>query len=167
MSVVPAVARVKHGRIRPPGGYADGMQDRNVATPSRPLWFELLLGGGLFLVGVIGLTIAGLQALGGGALLFFVVAFAVGLILWVPLLVVFRRLTARRGVGARVLGSLAAAVIAIAIDLLVVALLTPLAGPYWGLLIVFAFVDAILFLITTLLAAFVAHLTAVPDTARR
>jgi hypothetical protein len=128
--------------------------------PSRPLGVELGLGGGILVVTLVAIGIATVDSLGALAVPYFLLSFLPGLLAWVALLIIARRLTRERPVGARVAASTLAALAAIAIDAVVVLLvIAPLSG-YWGLYVVFVVVDAIVFLVAALVAAFVVHLSA-------
>jgi len=138
----------------------------SIEGPSRPIGVELGLGAGITVALMVVTGIATIASIGLAALTFYVFAFVVGLVVWIPLLVAARRITRARSVGARVAASAAAALIAIAINIAVVALVAGQLGGYWGLYLTFAAVDSVIFLIAALVAAFVAHLGA-PSAARR
>jgi hypothetical protein len=129
--------------------------------PSRSFGLEFGLGAGILVVLLVVIGIATVGSIGALGIPYSMLAFLPGLIAWVPLLLVARRITRERRVAARVLASTAAALLAIGIDLgVVVLVITPLGGGYWGLWIVFALVASIGFLAAAIVAALVVHLGA-------
>jgi hypothetical protein len=128
--------------------------------PSRPVGLELGLAAGILVVVTVVIGIATIGSLGSLAIPYLLLSFLPGLLVWVPLLLVSRRLARTRSAGLRVLGSVVAALIAIGVDFVVVTLIVaPLAG-YWGLFVAFAFIESIVFLAAALVAAFIVHLGA-------
>ncbi len=128
--------------------------------PSRPFGVEFGLGAGITIVLTVIIGVVTIGAVGMAGLLYFAFSFLVGLVVWIPLLLVARRITRERPAPARVLASAIAALLAIGINfLVVVALIVPLGG-YYGLYLVFAIIESIIFLVAALAAAFVSHLTA-------
>ena len=128
--------------------------------PSRPVALELGLGAGILVVVSVAIGIATVSSLGAPAVPYLVLSFLPGLIAWVPLLLVARRITSERSVAARVLASALAALAAIGLNLAVVMLVIVPLGGDWGLYVTFSFVASIVFLVAALVAAFVVHLGA-------
>ena len=128
--------------------------------PSRPIGVEFGIGGGILVVTIVAIGIAAVSSLGQFAIPYFLLSFTPGILAWIPLLIVARRMTRDRTVARRVAASVGAAVLAIAIDVAVVMLVIAQFGGYWGLYLVLALVTGILFLFATVVAAFIVHLGA-------
>jgi hypothetical protein len=138
----------------------------SIDGPSRPFGVEFALGAGITVVLMAIIGVATMSSIGLAGLLFYVFAFVVGLVAWIPLLLVARRITRQRRAGVRVVASASAALLAIALNFAVVAAVAGSLGGYWGLYIAFAAVDSVVFLVAALVAAFVAHLGASVATRR-
>lgn len=130
--------------------------------PSRPFGLEFALGIGVTVVFIVVVAVSTVAAAGEDALLYSVLAFIVGLLVWMPLLLLARRISADRPAAVRVLASALAALVAIGINLLAVFLIISPIGGYYGFYVVLAVVDSIGFLVAALVAAFIVHLTGSP-----
>ena len=128
--------------------------------PSRPVGLELGLGAGILVAIVVVIGIVTIGSIGPLAIPYTLLSFLPGLVAWIPLLIVARRLTNERSVAVRVLASAVAALIAIGLNFAVVMLVIAPLGGYWGLYVVFAVVASIVFLVGALVAAFIVHLGA-------
>jgi hypothetical protein len=128
--------------------------------PSRPVAAELGIGGGILVAIVVVIGIITLGSIGPLVIPYTLLSFLPGLVVWVPALIVARRLSRERSVAVRVLASAVAALIAIALNFAVVMLVISPLGGYWGLYLVFALVASIVFLVGALVAAFIVHLGA-------
>lgn len=128
--------------------------------PSRPVGLEIGLGAGILVVISVVIGVATIGTAGPLAVPYVLLSFLPGLVVWVPLLLVARRLTHERSITARVLASAAAALVAIGVNSAIVMLVISPLGGYWGLYIVVAIVASIVFIVAALIAAFVVHLGA-------
>ncbi len=128
--------------------------------PSKPFGIEFGLGAGITIVLTVIIGVVTIGSVGLAGLIYFVFGFLVGLLVWIPLLIVARRVTRERPAPARVFASALAALAAIGINLLVVLLVIVPLGGYYGLYLVFAIVESIIFLVAALAAALVLHLAA-------